>query len=319
MTDLARHYERCLLCPRACGVNRRAGELGFCGESERLRLSWAGLHRGEEPPVSGERGAGTLFFPGCTLRCPFCQNDQISHRGLGAEISEGDLAALMLRLQAQGGECINLVTAGHFLPGVLAALQQARAGGLRLPVVWNSSGFESRSGLELLREAVDLYLPDCKTLDEQLARRLLGAASYARAVRAAIPAMVRARPLLYEGDRLRQGVIVRHLVLPGRLQSTRQVLEWFAAQIEDRALLSLMFQYTPNPRRQAAAGPESPSRRVGRREYETVLGWLDALGIEQGFVQDPAPDSAWLPDFLRPNPFPAGQAEVLWHFSDAVC
>jgi putative pyruvate formate lyase activating enzyme len=330
MNDPLTPYGRCLLCPRACAVDRRAGQLGFCGEGHRLRLSWAGLHRGEEPPVSGEGGAGTFFFPGCTLRCPFCQNDQISHESLGSEISEGELAVLMLRLQERGAESINLVTAGHFAPGVVAALRQARQAGLALPAVWNSSGFESAEGLELLREVVDIYLPDCKTLDGELARRLLGAASYPEAARASILAMVRTRPLRYEGERLRQGVIVRHLVLPGRLGSTRQVLEWFARELHERALLSLMFQYTPNPRKERTREPDprgaAPSRRIRRRECDTVLGWLSELGIEEGFVQDPSPGdvpappggTGWLPDFCRANPFPQGQAETLWHFRDPL-
>lgn len=314
MEPLHALYERCLLCPRECGVNRSAGELGFCGETGRLRLAWAGLHRGEEPPVAGERGAGTFFFPGCTLRCPFCQNDQISHQGLGAELSEQELAELMARLQGLGAESINLVTADHFVPGVIGALRQARRAGLRLPVVWNSSGFQSPEGLQPLREEVDIYLPDCKTLDEALARRLLGAGGYPRAVRRVIPDMLRARPLLYDGQRLRQGVIVRHLVLPGRLHSTRQVLEWFAAELKGKALLSLMFQYTPNPRRPPERLSGSPRRRIRGREYGVVLGWLSELGIDEGFVQDPARDADWLPDFCRDNPFPEGQADMLWHF-----
>jgi putative pyruvate formate lyase activating enzyme len=343
-------YEHCLLCPRSCGVNRleereaarRAGAAeateaagpgagarprGFCGEGARMRLAWAGLHFGEEPPLSEQGGSGTLFFAGCTLKCPFCQNDQLSRGVLGAELSPEELSGLMLELQARGAQNINLVTATQFIPGVVESVRLARDRGLGLPVVWNSSGYERVSALELLEESVEIYLPDCKTLDESLAGRLLGARNYPGAAREAILHMVARRPLQMEGSRMRRGVILRHLVLPGHTRSSRQVLEWFADRLAGRALLSLMFQFTPNPRAQAQAGQGAaeregrrvPERFVSRREYERVVGWLLELGIEEGYCQEPAGTAgedggaSWLPDFRRPNPFPPGQAVPVWH------
>lgn len=305
-------YAPCLLCPRACGVDRLGGERGFCREGTAVRAAWAGLHFGEEPPVAGGGGSGTIFFSGCTLKCRYCQNDQLSREGLGAELTAEELAGLMLRLQEEGAANVNLVTGTHFAPGIAAAAALARDRGLRVPLLWNSSGYESRPALELLSPWIGVWLPDCKTLDPELARRLLGAPEYPEAAREALGFMADAAPLRWEGERLRQGVIVRHLVLPGRLESTRAVLAWFRERLHGRALLSMMVQYTPNARL-GAVGGDSPRRRVSEAEYEQVLGWLEELGIEEGFIQELESGSDWLPDFRRPNPFPPGQARAVWH------
>ena len=282
-----------------------------------MRAAWAGLHFGEEPPVTGRGGSGTIFFTGCTLKCRFCQNDQLSRSGLGAELDAEQLAGLMLRLQSEGAENVNLVTGSHFAPGIVQAVRLARARGLTLPLVWNSSGYESRAALELLAPWIQVWLPDCKTLDPELARSLMGAPDYPQVVREALAFMVEARPLDWEGERLRQGVIVRHLVLPGHPGSTREVLAWFRERLYGRAQLSLMVQYTPNRRAPGQADAESgPSRRVSAAEHEQVLTWLEELGIEEGFIQEPEPGSEWLPDFSRPDPFPEGQARAVWHFAD---
>jgi putative pyruvate formate lyase activating enzyme len=322
----AAYYSRCLLCPRACGVDRlaerpatggpagereeRSGGRGFCREGVAVRAAWAGLHFGEEPPLTGSGGSGTIFFTGCTLKCRYCQNDQLSRSLVGRELSAGELAQLMLALQAAGAANINLVTGSHFAPGIAAAAELARGLGLAIPLLWNSSGYESRFTLELLAPWIEAWLPDCKTLDPELSRRLMGAPDYPEVVREALRFMVEARSLRFEGERLRQGVIVRHLVLPGYPESSRGVLAWFREHLYGRALLSVMVQYTPNPRQ---SGPE---RRVSDAEYEQILGWLEELGIEEGFIQEPESGSEWLPDFSRRNPFPEGQARPVWHYAD---
>ena len=310
-------YGECRLCPRNCRVDRLEGEKGYCGESARMRVAWAGLHLGEEPPLIGEKGSGTIFFTGCTLKCESCQNCQISHRGLGRGISSEELAGLMLRLQGRGAANINLVTASHFTPSIIECVSSARTQGLSIPVVWNSSGYEQLSTLDLLRETVDVYLPDCKTLDPEVSRRLMGAADYPVVVQTAVLKMIEDKPLVAENDQLNQGVIIRHLVLPGLPAQSREVLEWFAEHGKGRALLSLMFQYTPVSSEGGELGRKprhGPQRRVSRREYEQVLSWLEELGIEDGFVQEPAENDDWLPDFTRLNPFPLGQAVPVWHY-----
>jgi putative pyruvate formate lyase activating enzyme len=310
---------RCSLCPRACGADRSAGRGGFCREGAAPRVAWAGLHFGEEPPLTGQGGSGTIFFSGCTLRCRYCQNDQLSRLGLGRELCSAELSRLMLALQREGAENVNLVTGSHFTPVIVEAMDRARREGLAIPLLWNSSGYESSATLELLAARIDVYLPDCKTLDPELSRRFMGAPDYPQVVQAALPAMVEARPLRFEAERLRQGVIVRHLVLPGFLESTRGVLAWFREHLYGRALLSVMVQYTPNRRSlgsKAGTGARVPARRVSQEEYRQVLGWLEELEIEEGFIQEPQADSDWLPDFTRRNPFPEAQARPIWHYAE---
>ena len=299
-------------------MDRLGSARGFCRESAAVRAAWAGLHFGEEPPITGRGGSGTIFFTGCTLKCRYCQNDQLSRSGLGAELEPEQLARLMLRLQAEGAENINLVTGSQFAPGIVEAARLAGERGLAIPLLWNSSGYESLETLRLLAPWIQVWLPDCKTLDRELARGLMGAADYPQVAREALAFMVAARPLAWDGEKLRQGVIVRHLVLPGHPNSTREVLAWFRENLYGKALLSLMVQYTPNPRALGRADEPGagPARRVSPAEYELIQGWLGELGIEEGFIQEPEPGSEWLPDFSRRDPFPESQARAVWHFAE---
>jgi len=317
-------YKNCRLCPRACGVDRLAGSAGYCGESARLRLAFAGLHRGEEPPLSGKDGSGTIFVSGCNLGCVFCQNWQISTGGraakstaaeagsrLGRVVSAGEFAALCLELQNKGAENINIVTGSHAVPAIARCLTDARAGGLRLPVLWNSSGYEKPETLEYLADSVDTWLPDLKTLDSGLSAQFFNAPDYPQAAVRAIVWMIQHRQHRPVTAAL-PGIIIRHLILPGRLESTRAVLRWFAENAAGNALLSLMSQYTPISE---TGGPASgPGRFLNKREYETVLGWLGEYGIENGFCQELLTGSDWLPDFNRPNPFSSDLSVAVWHF-----
>jgi putative pyruvate formate lyase activating enzyme len=208
-------------------VDRTAGKTGFCGQTAVIRAACATLHRGEEPPVSGERGSGAVFFTGCTLGCPFCQNIQISGRRHGICPSSGGFSRICLDLQERGAETLNLVTATQFIPSVAEELREAKRAGLSIPVVWNSSGYEKPETLSILDVLVDVYLPDCKTLDPELSGRLFGRTDYPDAAREAIRFMAdRGGPLFCERGILTRGSIVRHLSLPGFLSQTREVLEW---------------------------------------------------------------------------------------------
>jgi putative pyruvate formate lyase activating enzyme len=304
-------YEHCLLCPRACGVDRTRGETGFCGEGAVARVSVACLHKGEEPPLSGERGSGTVFFTGCTLGCPSCQNYVISGgtpaSRPGRTVAPDELARIFFTLQERGAYNVNLVTGTQFIPSIITALRTARANGLAIPAVWNSNGYESTTALELLHPHIDIHLPDLKTLDPGTARELFGRRDYPARARPALLAMVRDRALTWHGDILSRGVIVRHLVLPGRTASTLQCLEWFRDHLAGRALLSIMFQYIPLNRGAATGGA-----KVNREEYTHVTDALAALGLDDGFVQEPVETDDWIPDFSRPNPFPSGFAEPVW-------
>lgn len=308
MTEAPAEYRNCRLCPRDCRVDRTSGRTGFCGEGARPRLAWAGLHRGEEPPLVGERGSGTVFFTGCTLRCSFCQNRQISRAGLGRDVSVEELADIFLALQREGAANVNLVTGTPFLPSIEAALADARAQGLSLPAVWNSSGYETAAAVERLARCVDVFLPDLKTLDPEVARRYFRAADYPEVAAAAVRAMAAAAPAEWDGDRLRRGMILRHLVLPGHLAASRAVLEFYTEHLRERALLSLMVQYIP-----PCPGSE-PAGRLSEADYARLLDWLDELGIEEGFLQDLDAESPWSPDFNRDNPFPPGFGRAVWHW-----
>ena len=287
-------YRHCRLCPRACGVDRTAGQRGFCGMGDRLTAARAALHFWEEPPISGTGGAGTVFFSGCSLGCGYCQNHRISLEGFGAELSPGRLREIFLDLIAQGAHNIELVTPTHFLPSILPALTPR----LPVPVVYNCGGYESVETLKRLEGLVDVYLPDLKYAEAALASRLSRAPDYFPVAAAAIDEMVRQTgPCRYNGDGLlEKGVIIRHLILPGQVGNSLKVLDYMAEHFPPgTVLLSLMAQYVP-------AGPlgRTPplDRAVSAEEYRAVVDWLYMLGLEDGFLQEPAAaDEMYIPPF----------------------
>jgi putative pyruvate formate lyase activating enzyme len=286
----------CNLCPRRCPVDRERGEKGFCGETAELRIASASLHRGEEPPITGKGGSGTIFVSGCGLGCVFCQNRQISGGGMGRAVDTGEFSSICLTLQERGAENINIVTGSHGAPFLVRGIRAARGQGLSVPVLWNSSGYESLETLEIIKDSVDLYLPDLKTLDRGLAARFFHAPDYPEAAAMAILKM------MDYGE-----VILRHLILPGCLNATREVLRWFAEHCRGRARLSLMTQYTP-------VGNDGPRNFLEPREYDQALGWLEEYGIEDGYYQELVTDGGWLPDFNRPNPFSSALSLPVWHW-----
>jgi len=288
-------YESCRICPRNCGVNRLKGETGFCNEPAQLRIGAAVIHKGEEPPLVGEGGSGTIFISGCNLGCSFCQNFQVSQEGFGKPITSQEFAGVCAALRDKGAENINIVTGSHAVPGIIEGLIAAREAGITLPVLWNSSGYDSIEALELLQNYVDIFLPDIKTLDSILAQKFFNAPDYPKIVKAAVLKMIEIT------KKTKSRIIIRHLILPGYLESTRSVLRWFADNVKDHALMSLMTQYTPVTRNDKTK--LMPNRFVSADEYETVLNWLDEFNIEDGFCQELVTGSAWLPDFNRPNPF----------------
>lgn len=290
--ELARRAERawaglesCRLCPHECGVNRSAGEIGVCRSSAELKIANWTLHPWEEPPISGSRGSGTIFFSGCTGRCRFCQNYPISQLGAGNVFSVERLAGMMLELQSRGAHNVNLVTPTHFVPHVMAALPRAIEGGLRLPLVYNTGGYESVETLRLLDGVVDVYLPDAKYADDATARRLSGLPRYVEVNRAALREMLRqvGEDLVLDSDGLaRRGLIVRHMVLPEGLAGTAEVLAWIADKLSPRVHVSLMDQYFPAHR---AVGDPILGRKVTFEEYLAALEAFDSAGLERGWRQ----------------------------------
>ncbi len=281
----------CTLCPRRCGVDR-SQRTGFCGMGELPRVARAALHFWEEPCISGTRGSGTIFFSGCTLRCAFCQNYEISHLGQGKEISVRRLADIFKMLEDQGAHNINLVTATPFAYAVLDALGLYRP---PIPIVWNTGGYEILETLKLLEEAVDIYLPDLKHVSSRLSKLCAGAPDYFEAASAALKEMCRQTgPAVYdENGIMKKGVIVRHLILPGCTMDSRKALDFIAENLPQGTPVSLMRQYTPS----SYCAIPGLDRRITDAEYSRVLEHFRALGLT-GYTQEKeSADSAYTPPF----------------------
>ena len=286
-------YKACTLCPRRCGVDRAAGQRGFCGMSDRLTAARAALHYWEEPVISGSFGSGAVFFSGCTLGCLFCQNGVISQERFGKEISSRQLRDIFERLIDEGCQNINLVTPTHFLPSILPALTPK----LPVPVVYNCGGYESVQTLRELEGLVDIYLPDCKYSDPALAARLSRAPDYVEVCREAIGEMYRqVGPAVIEDEQMKRGLIIRHLVLPGSIDNSLGVLDWIAERFPRRdVLVSLMSQYVPMG--QARRLPPF-DRPITEEEYDAVLSYLYLLELDNGYTQDfSAASTQYIPAF----------------------
>jgi putative pyruvate formate lyase activating enzyme len=293
---LYRQLQICHLCPRKCEANRLAGETGYCGAGQELVVYTAFLHHGEEPGISGARGSGTVFFSGCNLKCVYCQNFRFSHTLEGSRVTCDDLARIMVRLQEKGAENINLVTPTHFLPWVMDGLSKAFRNGLTLPIVYNTSGYETVETVKLLEDAVDIYLADMRYITPPPAERYSQALDYPAVNQAALRKMYDQKSALWEGPLVKQGLVIRHLVLPGGVDETTKVLRW-VNENTPQALISLMFQYQPYFK--AHLYPEI-DRRVNEEEYESVMDFLDELDLE-GWAQDLLPEENLAGVHFRPS------------------
>lgn len=286
-------YRHCTLCPRRCGVDRTAGQLGFCRMPDQIHAAHAALHYWEEPVISGSYGSGAVFFSGCTLRCAFCQNGVISQENFGKPLSPAGLRAVFERLIDEGCQNINLVTPTHFLPSILPALTPK----LPVPVVYNCGGYESVETLRQLEGLVDIYLPDFKYSDDRLAAKLSAAPDYAETAAAAIREMYRqVGAAVIEDEQMTRGVIIRHLVLPGCIDNSLGVLDWIAETFPKKdVLVSLMSQYVPMGR---AKTMPPLDRRITQEEYDAVLSYLYLLELDNGYTQDfSAATAEYIPDF----------------------
>ena len=276
----------CELCPRACRVNRLEGVIGVCKVgADPVIASW-NAHLWEEPPISGTRGSGTIFFSGCTGKCRFCQNYPISQMGYGNRVSIDRFAGMMLELQRRGCHNINFVTPTHFVPQILAAVDVAAGQGLRIPLVYNTSGYDTVPTLRLLDGVVDIWLPDAKYADDAVARRLSGFPAYVSHNRAALREIFRqvGDALISDADGIAlRGMIVRHLVLPGGLAGTGEVLRWIAAELSPLVHISLMDQYFP-----AYKVLDDPvlGRKITPEEYDAALQAFEAAGLRNGWMQE---------------------------------
>ena len=321
-------YKNCKLCPRACGADRTRGNAGVCGQSANVKLARAALHYWEEPCISGSNGSGAVFFCGCSLHCVFCQNREIASGEAGKEIADTRLAEIFLELQEQHANNINLVTPGHFVPHIIRAVEAARSQGLRIPIVYNTSSYESVDTIKSLEGIADIYLPDFKYMDARLAERYSHAKDYPQTAKAAIAEMVRQQPRAEfapeictgkdsaknfckeehnagqcgteehgtEGHIImKKGVIVRHLLLPGMLYDSKQIIKYLFETYGNDVYYSLMSQYTPLSH--VKDYPEL-DRRVSSAAYEHLVNYAKQLGVDHGFRQEgEVAEASFIPHF----------------------
>lgn len=304
-------YNNCTLCPRECGANRTEGKTGVCGVDAKLRVARAALHFWEEPCISGTNGSGAVFFGGCALHCAFCQNEILARGKAGITIESSRLAEIFLELQEQNANNINLVTPGQYVPHIIEAVELARSRGLHIPIVYNTSGYEKVETLKRLEGIVDIYLPDFKYFDSRTAARYSKAPDYPAVAKAAIAEMVRQQPQAEfvwekddgrtapleaeEGAIMTRGVIVRQLLLPGKVKEAQKIIDYLYAHYGNQIYLSMMSQYTPLAH--VAKYPEL-MRKVSRREYEDYIDKAIKLGVEKAFIQEgDVAEESFIPDF----------------------
>lgn len=290
-------YENCLLCPRKCGINRSTGQTGVCGVSSEIKVARAALHYWEEPCISGKRGSGAVFFSGCSLHCVFCQNREISDGKAGKLISKERLSDIFMELADKGANNINLVTPGQYIPDIVWAVNDAKSRGMKLPIIYNTSGYENVTELKLLEGIVDVYLPDFKYMDSTLSARYSRTKDYPSVAKQALSEMVRQQPDVVIDDAtglIQKGVIVRQLLLPGHVNDAKAVLKYLYDTYHDHVYISMMSQFTPI----ALKDYPEINRTVTRREYERLVDYALEIGITNAFIQegDVAKDS-FIPAF----------------------
>ncbi len=274
----------CNLCPRNCNTDRDKA-VGYCKMTNTVKISRAALHHWEEPCISAENGSGTVFFSGCNMGCVYCQNQDISHQGFGKEITLSRLAEIFLELQQKNAHNINLVTPTHFALQIVEAVKTARENGLSIPVVYNTSGYEKTENIELLKDTVDVYLPDFKYISSDIAQKYSFCADYPQVVKKAIDAMVKQTgPCVFDEEGIIQkGTIVRVLVLPGYAEEAKKIIEYLYTTYGDDIFVSIMSQYTPCTNLENY--PEI-NRRLNQEEYDEVIDFAVEIGLENGFVQE---------------------------------
>lgn len=278
-------YENCLLCPRKCGINRSTGQTGVCGVSSEIKVARAALHYWEEPCISGKRGSGAVFFSGCSLHCVFCQNREISDGKEGKVISKERLSDIFIELAGKGANNINLVTPGQYIPDIVWAVNDAKSRGMKLPIIYNTSGYENVTELKLLEGIVDVYLPDFKYMDSTLSARYSRAKDYPSVAKQALSEMVRQQPDVVIDDAtglIQKGVIVRQLLLPGHVNDAKAVLKYLYDTYHDHVYISMMSQFTPI----ALEDYPEINRTVTKREYERLVNYALEIGITNAFIQE---------------------------------
>ncbi len=293
--------EHCELCPRKCGVNRLTGERGFCTAGADCIVAHYGPHHGEEPPISGKRGSGTVFFSPCNMRCVFCQNYQISQVTTGERVSIARLAEIFLELERLGCHNVNLVSPTPYAPQIAAAIELARTRGVSVPFVYNTNAYENSETIRLLDGLIDIYLPDLKYAGNAVAAALSAGAGYpAAAMEAIIEMKSQVGDLVIEHGAAKRGLLIRHLVLPAGLAGTRVLIPWVKANLGVATAISLMSQYYPAYR---AGAHKLINRRIRNDEYDSLVALIEEEGFENVFIQEMESAASYRPDFGKKKPF----------------
>ncbi len=291
--------EKCEICPHNCKVNRLEGKVGRCKATDKVKIALASVHNFEEPCISGTNGSGTVFFSNCNLKCVFCQNYKISQQGLGKEISIEELADIFIEQQNKKVENINLVTPTMYIYHIIEAIKIARKKGLNIPIVYNTNGYENVETIKKLNGYIDIYLPDLKYYDNDLAFKYSGIKNYFENATEAIKEMYNqvGAPVLDENGIMKKGVIIRHLVLPNNLQNSKDVLKWINDNIDNKVFVSVMAQYFPTHR--AKDFPEL-NRKLTKEEYEEIENFLYSLNLDNGYIQELGEhEEEYVPDFEK--------------------
>lgn len=289
--------EKCKICPHNCGVNRLNGNIGRCKSNGNIKLAMASIHNFEEPCISGENGSGTVFFSNCNMNCVFCQNYKISQQGLGREISIEELAEIFIDEQNKNAENINLVTPTMYVYHIIEAIKIAKNKGLKIPIVYNSNGYENVETIKKLDGYIDIYLPDLKYYDDDLAFKYSGVKNYFENATSAIKEMYNqvGSPVLDENGMMKKGLIIRHLVLPNNLQNSKDVLKWINDNIDKKVFVSVMAQYFPTNK--AKDFPDI-NRKLTKEEYEEIENYLYSLDLDNGYIQELGEhEEEYVPDF----------------------
>ena len=276
--------EKCTICPHNCGINRTNNQIGRCKSKDTVKIALYSTHNFEEPCISGKKGSGTVFFSNCNMNCVFCQNYEISQQGKGKEITIEELAEIFIKQQEKDVENINLVTPTSYVPQIIETIKIARNKGLKLPIVYNTNGYEKVETLKMLEGYVDIYLPDFKYSDNELAKRLSKVDNYFEIATQALTEMYRQTGKAVFDDRgiMQKGMIIRHLVLPNQILNSRRVLKWINENMHD-VYVSVMAQYFPTYK---AKDIEDINRKLSKEEYEQIENYLYRLDLENGYIQE---------------------------------
>jgi len=296
-SDYKKLLNNCTLCPRNCNVDRTMGKKGYCGQDDKLVVARAALHMWEEPCISGERGSGTVFFSGCSVGCVYCQNHNIAKGKAGKIITTERLAEIFMELQDKGAHNINLVTPGHYIPQIIDAVNLSKRNGFCIPIVYNTGGYEKTDAIKTLEGIVDIYLPDLKYMDGNIAQKYSNCKDYFLYASAAIKEMVNqvSGPEFDSDGIMTKGVIVRHMMLPGCLKDSKNIIKYLYDTFENNIYISIMNQYTPLPH--IAMYPEI-NRKITDDEYDELIDYAVGLGVENGFIQEGETQSeSFIPEF----------------------